>query len=128
MADFETLTICIFFNSNQMCTYFRKDLRPVYTILCHLHIESLFISDWGCVYTALHESDTLCSSNPVQICSASAGGTKMSPVQSVPFCFTCKHRDAIGSTPKPCFHNRMASMQIQLIDFLTNRQRKQQIC
>ena len=50
---------------------------------------SHFISDCGCAYTDLHESYTLCSNSLVQPCSASAGGTKMDPVQSIPFCFTC---------------------------------------
>ena len=96
-------------------------------ILDHLRIGSLFISDWGCVYTPLPESDTLCSNNPVQLCSASAGGTKMNPVQSVPFCFTRKHRNLIRNAPRPRFDNGMASMQIRLIDCLVNWKRKQQI-
>ena len=60
---------------------------PVYTIP-DLRFGSFFISDWGCVYTDLHESDTLCSNNPVHLCSASPGDgdAKMDPVQSVPFC------------------------------------------
>ena len=33
---------------------------------------SLFISDWRLVYPVLHESDTLCSKNRTQLCSASA--------------------------------------------------------
>ena len=49
----------------------------VYTIPDHLRIGCLFMSDWRCVYTALHESDTLCSSNPVKLCSALVFGTKM---------------------------------------------------
>ena len=61
----------------------------------YLRISFLFMSDWGRVYTALPESDTLCSNSLVQLCSASAGATKMDPVQSVPFCFTCKHRNPI---------------------------------
>ena len=32
--------------------------------------------DWDLVDTALHESDTHCSNNSVQICSASAGGAE----------------------------------------------------
>ena len=66
-------------------------LGPVYMIPDHLLIGCLFISDWGCVCTTLCESDTFCYNNPVQLCSTSAGGTKMDPVQSIPFCFTCKH-------------------------------------
>ena len=102
---------------------------PVYTIPDHLRIGSLFISDWGCVYTALHESDMLCSNNLVQLYSASAGGTKMDSVQYVPYCFTCErqHRNPIRNAPKSCFDNRMASMQMRLIDCLANRQRKRQI-
>ena len=102
-------------------------LGPVYRISDHLPIGSLYISDCGCVYTALHESDTLCSNNRVQLCSASAGGTKINPAQSVPFCFTCKHRNPIRNAPRHCFDNRMASMQMRSIDCLANRQRKQQI-
>ena len=30
VADFETLTLCIFLNSSQMCTYFCKDLVAGY--------------------------------------------------------------------------------------------------
>ena len=75
-----------------------KCFRP-----CLHDIGSLFVSDWGFVYTALHESDTLCSNNPIQFCSASAGGTKIDPVQSVLFCFTCKHRNPIRNAPKRCF-------------------------
>ena len=41
----------------------------------------------------------------------------MDPVQSVPFCFTCKHRNPIRNSPKPSF-DRMASMQMRLIDCL----------
>ena len=104
-----------------------EHLGPAYTIPDHLRIGSLFISDWGCVYTALHEFDPLCSNNPVQFCSASAGGTTKDPVQCVPFCFTCKHHNPIRKAPKPRFDNRMASMQMRLIDCLANRQRKQQI-
>ena len=89
----------------------------------HLRIGSLFLSDWGFVYMALHESDTLWSNNPVELCSTSAGGTKMNPVQFVPFCFTCKHRDPIPNAPKPRFDRRMASMQMRLIDCLANRQK-----
>ena len=85
------------------------------------------MSDWGCVYTTLHESDALCSNNPAQLYSASAGGTKMNPVQSVPFRFTCKHRNPIRNVPKPRFDNRMASMQMRLTNCLVNRQKKQQI-
>ena len=55
-------------------------------ILDNLCTGALFISNWGCVYTAPDESDMLCSNNPVQLCSASAGGRKMDPAQSVPFC------------------------------------------
>ena len=33
--------------------------------------------------------------NPLQLCFPSVGGTKMNPVQSVPFCFTCKHHNLI---------------------------------
>ena len=66
----------------------------------HLCIGSLFISDWGFVYTTLLESDTLCSNNPVQFCSASASGTKMDRVQSVPIRFTCKHCTSVGNAPK----------------------------
>ena len=79
------------------------------------------MSDWRCVDTALHESDTLCFNNPVQLCSASADGAKMDPIQSVPFCFTCKHRDPTWNAPKPRFDNRMASMQISLIDCLAKK-------
>ena len=43
------------------------------------------------------------------------------------FCFTCKHRNPIRNAAKPRFDNRMASMQMKLIDCLANRQRKQQI-
>ena len=93
---------------------------PVYTIPEHLRIGSLLISDGGCVYSSLHESDTLCSNNPVQLCSALAGGMKMDPVQSVPFCLTCKHRNPIRNAPKPPFHNRMASMQMRLINCKEN--------
>ena len=59
--------------------------------------------------------------------SASAGNTKMNPVQSVPFCFTCKHCNPIRNAPKPCFDNRIASVQMRLVDCLANRQGKQQI-
>ena len=90
----------------------------------HLCVRSLFISDWGCAYTALHESDTLCSSNLVQFCFASSGGTKVDPLQSVPFCFTCKHRNPIQNASKPRFDNRMTSMQMELIDCLANRKKK----
>ena len=69
----------------------------------------------------------LCSSSPVQLCSPSAGGTKMDPVQSIPFCFTCKHHNPIRNAPEPLFDNRMASMQMRLIDCLADRQRKQKI-
>ena len=99
-------------------------LGPVYTIADHLRIGSLFISDWGCVCTALHESDTLCSNNPVQPCSTSASGTKVDPVQSIPFCFTCKHCYPVRNAPRPSLDNRMASIQMRLIDYLTSRQRK----
>ena len=85
------------------------------------------MSDWGCVYTALRESDTLCSNNPVQLCSASASSTRMDVVQSVPLCFTFKHSNPIQNAPKPCFDNKRVSMQMRLIDCLANRQRKQQI-
>ena len=51
----------------------------------------------------------LCSSNLVQLCSPSAGGTKMNQVQSLPFCFTCKHRNPVQNALKPRFDNRMAS-------------------
>ena len=91
---------------------------PVYMIPDHLRIGSLFISDWGCVYKALHESDPLCSNNPIQRLSASAGGTKMDPVQSVTFCFTCKHGNPTWQAPRPRFDSRMASMQMRLIDCL----------
>ena len=64
---------------------------------------------------------------PYNFCSESACGTKMNPVQSVPFCFTCKHRNPIHNALKPRFDNRMALMQMRLIDCLANRQRKQQI-
>ena len=47
---------------------------------------------------APHESDMLCSNNPVQLCSVSAGGTKIDPVQSVLFCFTCEHRNPDSET------------------------------
>ena len=67
-----------------------------------LHIGSFFILEWGFVYTALHESDTLCSNNPVQFCSASAGGTKIDLVQSVLFSFMCKHSNQKRNAPKPC--------------------------
>ena len=86
--------------------------------------DSLFMSVWGCVYTALRETDTLYSNNLVQLCSASAGGTKMDPVQSVPFSVTSEHRNLIRNNPKPRFDNGMASMQIRLLDCLANRQRK----
>ena len=96
--------------------FFTLDRGPVYTISDHLCIRSLFISDWGSVYTTLHESDTLCSSNLIQLCSASAGGTKMDPVQTpVQFCIRCKHRNPIRNAPKPRFDNRVASMQMRLI-------------
>ena len=79
----------------------------------------------------IHESMCLCM-NPIRCaptvrynCSASAGGTKMDQVQSVLFCFTCKHRYPIRNAPKPRFDNRMASVQMRLIDHLANRQRKQ---
>ena len=39
----------------------------------------------------------------------------------------CKHRNPIQNAPKPQFDNRMASMEMRLIDFLANMQRKQQI-
>ena len=94
---------------------------PVYTIPDHLRIESLFILDWGCVCTALHESDTLCPNNPMQLCSASAGGTKMDPVKFVLFRFTCKHRNPIRNAPKLRFDNRMVSIPMRLINCLTNR-------
>ena len=82
----------------------------------HLRIGFLFISDWDCVYTALHEFDTLCSNNPEQLCSASAGSTNVNLVQSVPLCFKCKHRNAIRNAPRPRprFDNRMASVQVIL--------------
>ena len=76
------------------------------------------MSDWVGVYMALHESDMLCSNNPVQACSASTGRTKMDPLQSVPFCFTCNSRNPIGNALKPCFDNRMASMQLIEVDRL----------
>ena len=82
---------------------------------------SYWIGD--CVYTPLHEFDTLCSNNPVQLCSASAGGTIKDPVQCVPFCFTCKHHNPIRNAPKSRLDNRLASMQTRLIDFLANRQK-----
>ena len=63
---------------------------------------------------------------PQQSGTASAGGTKMDP-QSVPLCFTCKHRNLIWNAPKLRSYNRMASMQMKLIDWSANRQRKQQI-
>ena len=91
----------------------------------HLHMGFLFISDWGCVYMALDESDTLCSNNPVQLHSSEAGGIKMNPAQSISFCFTCKHCNPTANAPKPCSDNKMASMQMKLIDCLANRQRKQ---
>ena len=77
-------------------------------------------------YTTLHDSDMLCN-NPAQLCSASAGRRKMDPAQSVPFCFRCKHRNSIRNAPKLRFDNRMASVRMRLINWLTNRQRKQQI-
>ena len=109
-------------------TLFHKTLASLLVILLRFCLHDtgsptyriLFISDWGCVYTALHESDTLCSNNPVQLYSVSAGGTKMNPIQSVPFCFTYKHRNPIGNARKPRFDNRMASTQIKLIDCLAN--------
>ena len=82
-----------------------------------------YVSDRGFVYTALLESDTLCSNNPIQLCSPSAGGAKMDPAQSVPFCFTCKHHNLIQNSPKPRFENRMASVQVRLINCLANGQR-----
>ena len=59
----------------------------------------------------------------------SAGGTKMDLAQSIPLCFTYKHRNPLQNAPKHCFDNRMASMQMRLMDCLTDRpeQRKQQI-
>ena len=74
---------------------------------------------------ALHESDTLCSNNPVQLFSTSAGGAKIDPVQSVPFCFTCKHHKPMRNAPKPSFDNRMVLMQMRLTNCLANRQGKQ---
>ena len=65
--------------------------------------------DWGCVYTVLHESDTFCSN--------------MDPVQFLPFCLTCKHRNPIRDAPKPRFDKRMASMQMRLIDCLAKRKK-----
>ena len=53
-----------------------------------------------------------------QLCSASAGATKMDPLQSVSFCFRCKHRNLIRNAPKPRFDNKMASIQMRLIDCL----------
>ena len=76
---------------------------------------------------APHESDTLCSNNPVELCSVTAGGTKMDPVQSVPFCFKCEHRNPIRSAPKPSLDNTMVSVQMRLTDCLASRKRKQQI-
>ena len=86
----------------------------VYRIPDHLRIGSLFISDWGSVYTALRESDTLCSSSPVQLCTASAGDTKWIRYNPYPFCFTYKHRNPIRNAPKPRFDNRIASTQMRL--------------
>ena len=38
----------------------------------------------------------------------------MDPVQSIPFCFTCKHGNPIRNAPKPRFDNGMASVQMRL--------------
>ena len=69
---------------------------PVYRIPFHI---GLGFSLYG-----PHESNTLCSNDPVQLCSASADGTKMDLVQSVPFCFACKH-NPIRNGPKSRFGN-----------------------
>ena len=42
-------------------------LCPIYTIPDHLCTGLPFMSDWGFVYTASHESDTICSRNSVQL-------------------------------------------------------------
>ena len=57
---------------------------------------------------ALHESDKLCSNNPLQLCFALAGGMKIVPVQSVQFYFRCRHRNPIQNAPRPHLDNRMA--------------------
>ena len=37
--------------------------------------------------------------------------------ESVPYCFKRKHSSPIGKGPRPCFDNRMASMQMGLFNF-----------
>ena len=61
------------------------------------------------------ESDTLCYHDLVQLCYESAGGTKMDPVQSVPFCFTREDHNPIRNAPNLAL-NKMASLQMRLID------------
>ena len=57
--------------------------------------------NWGFVYTArdtaldLHEHNTPCYNNLVQLCSTLAGAVKSDPLQSILDCFTCKHRNPV---------------------------------
>ena len=88
-------------------------LGPVYTIPDHLRMVSIFISDWG-RWFCLYGSACIRYMNLLQ----QSGTTLLrisrwyenDPVQPVPFCFTCKHRNPILNAPKPRFDNWMDLM------------------
>ena len=109
--DTETLSPCLHDNGS-----------PTYRIPFHIGLRLCLYGSAIIKYPLLQQSGTTLP--------PSAGGTKMDPVQSVPFCFTCKRCNPIRNAPKSGFDNKMASVQMRLISYWrigrANKQRKQQ--
>ena len=82
------------------------------------------MSDWGLVYTALHESDALLQQSSTILLRISRWYENESgKTRNVLLNMVIRHENA----PKSCFDNRMASMQMRLMDCLTAGERKQLI-
>ena len=105
---FSAYSICrIWFLLSQ---YFKYDSGPVYMIqITFVSGTYLLISDWGCAYTGLHEYPLLQQS----------GTTLLGISVNIVIRY--------GNALKPPFNNGMTSVQMRLINCLSNRQRKQQI-